>query len=79
MTEGYENLANAIIVQAVRDWRDSVRKLKKNPAHTDSLHMKAECERFFLSKWFTALTTVDGSWLLRKLKEEEGICEQGNL
>ena len=29
-----------------------------------------EIERFFLSKWYTVLTDVDGTSLLKKLKEE---------
>ena len=29
MTDPYENLANAIVLQAVKDWRSAVRKLKK--------------------------------------------------
>ena len=30
----------------------------------------AEIERFFLSKWYTVLTDVDGGTLLKKLREE---------
>ena len=29
-----------------------------------------EIEKFFLSKWYTVLTDVDGEYLLNKLKEE---------
>ena len=76
MSDGYENLANAIILQAVRDWRESVKKLKKRPRYDPAKQMKEECEQFFLSEWFEQLTSVDGRYLLRKLKQEEGIHDE---
>ena len=38
--------------------------------------MKKDCEEFFVSDWFGNLTEVNGSYLLRKLKEEEGINDE---
>lgn len=76
MTDPYENLANAIVLQAVKDWRSAVRKLKKRPRYDPARQMKDECERFFLSDWFEALTSVDGGMILRKLKQEEGIHDE---
>ena len=73
MRDGYEELASAIILQAVKDWRSAVRKLKKRPRYDPAKQMKEECEQFFLSEWFEQLTSVDGRYLLRKLKQEEGI------
>ena len=70
MTGPYENLANAIVLQAVKDWRTAVKHLKHHPKSESSLMTKAETERFFRSEWFTTLTSVDGEVLLRKLKEE---------
>lgn len=32
--------------------------------------MAAEAEKFFLSDWFSRLTTIDGHWLLERLKKE---------
>ena len=72
----YEALRNAIVLQAVKDWRSAVRKLKKRPRYDPARQMKDECERFFLSDWFEALTSVDGSMILRKLKQEEGIHDE---
>ncbi len=71
--EGYQELANAVVMQAVKDWRSAVRVLKKRPRHEKAKAMKAECERFFKSSWFAALTDVDGKMILRKLKREENI------
>ena len=76
MTEPYENLANAIVLQAVKDWRSAVRTLKKRSRYDPAKQMREECERFFLSDWFEALTSVDGSVILRKLKQEENIHDE---
>ena len=65
-----QQLANAIIVQAAEDYRESLRKLKINPKHRASLRMKHDCESFFRSDWFLMMTNVDATYLIRKLKEE---------
>ena len=70
MIENYEKLANAIILQAVKDYRAAKKKLKKQPTNKDAEIMIKDTERFFCSDWFTALTDVDGSVILRKLQEE---------
>jgi len=73
MSDPYDSLANAIILQAVKDWRDSVKKLKKRPRFQPAMDMKEECEEFFLSDYYKILSSVDGEWLLNKLKKEAGI------
>ena len=72
MNDCYEALANAIILLAVKDWRKAVKTLKKRPWSSEVRQTKEECERFFLSDWFTVLTDADGDYILRKLKEECG-------
>lgn len=71
MTDPYENLASAIVMQAVKDWRDARHKLKKRPKNEDARIMMEECESFFLSPWFETLTNLDGEMVLNKLKQEE--------
>lgn len=66
----YEALANAIIMQAVKDYRDALRKLKRGRKNTDAERTKAEVERFFRSGLFSALTEIDPEMLIRKLNEE---------
>ena len=75
----YEDFANAIIIQAANDWRAAQRTLRNRPLYPTSTQARRllvaeqtaeECERFFLSEWMTILTRVDGSYLLRKLREE---------
>ena len=71
MTDPYQNLANAIILTAVKDWRQARRKLKRKPKNEDAKAQLSECEDFFRSSWFAALTDVDGEMLIRKLYEED--------
>ena len=72
----YEALRNAIVLQAVKDWRSAVRKLKKRPRYDPAKQMRNDCEGFFLSGWFDELTGMDRSAILRKLKQEEGIHDE---
>lgn len=58
----YENLANAIVVQAVKDYRAAKR--------TGNSGRIASIRRFFRSDWFNVLTDIDGEYLIRKLDKE---------
>lgn len=70
MDQGWYDLAQAIVVEAVEDWRVSNLKLKKmSNDNKKALDLRRSCERFFLSNWFDALTGVDGRLFLRRLKE----------
>ena len=69
----FENLANAVILQAVADYRSALKTLKKSPWNHIALSNKRSLEYFFRSKWFSTLTItngIDGDWLVRKLREE---------
>jgi hypothetical protein len=70
MNDTYERLANAIILQAVKDYRNALKRLKKHPRNETALYTKREVERFFRSDWYTSLTTVDPEMLILKLNEE---------
>ncbi|MBR3998289.1 MAG: hypothetical protein IKI93_08100 [Clostridia bacterium] len=64
-------MANAIVEQAVKDYRMEQARVKANPQNAD--HAKAEVrklERFFRSDWFEVLTDVDGRLVLSRLKKE---------
>jgi hypothetical protein len=75
-----ERLANAIIMQAVDDYRKAIRKLKKtfsDPEKKKASDLSArnrirEVERFFRSDHYAALTSIDGEALIAKLKAEAG-------
>ena len=47
----YEKLANAIILQAVKDYRDALKTLWRNPNKVSANAVKSEVERFFRSSW----------------------------
>jgi len=70
MTDPYENLANAIVLQAVKDYRDALKRLKKKSSNKAAMSDAMECERFFRSGWYKTLTSVDGEYLIQKLREE---------
>ena len=59
MYENFELLANAIILQAVRDYR-----------HTYSPQEREEIKHLFRSEWFSALTPVDGEMIITRLENE---------
>lgn len=66
----YEKLANAIILQAASDYRRNLKKLRKNPQNRDVMNEVLQIEKFFRSPWYQALTTVDGEFLIQKLRKE---------
>ena len=45
----YQALGNAVVLQAVKDYRDAVKKLSRGKTNTAAEQMKNECERFFKS------------------------------
>ena len=69
--QGLENLTNAIILQAVKDYRSALSWSKVNGR--DSKSVIAECERFFRSKRFQVLTNVDGEYLIINIRKEFGL------
>lgn len=67
---GCQNLCNAVVVLAARDYRKALKTLKKNPNNYKALSEKDELERFFRSDIYRIYTEVDGEFLMSKLKEE---------
>lgn len=68
--EGLIRLGNAIILQAVKDYRKALKMLKKHPHSVVAQGTKTEIEHFFYSPLYEMLTTVDPDILIRKLNEE---------
>ena len=68
--EAYENLANAIIISAVRDYKAALIHLKRNPDIESARKNVKRQEKFFYSEWYETLTNLDGSYLIQKLKEK---------
>ena len=65
-----EKLANAIVLQAVSDYRAALKKVKKNPKNRDAIDGVLQIEKFFRSKWYQTLTSVDGEYLIERLRKE---------
>ena len=70
MNDPYENLANAIVVQAATDYRKALRDLNTNPNYTPAQYTVFEVERFFRSDWYKTLTSVSGELMIKKLRAE---------
>lgn len=68
---GYKELANAIILRAVSDYRSTRKSLIKNPNNMFAQADLKRIEKFFLSDWFKVLSDIDGAFILEKLKNEE--------
>lgn len=66
----YERLANAIVLQAVSDYRAALKKVRKNPKNREALDTALQIEKFFHSQWYQTLTSVDGEYLITQLREE---------
>ena len=71
MADPYENLANAIVLQAVKDYRDAIKRLKKKSSNQAAMADAMECERFFRSGWFGVLSKVDPEFLIKELRKEK--------
>ena len=66
----YQELANAIIVLAVKDYRIALRKCAARPHDRAYQSERKELEAFFQSGWFGVLTDLDGELLMQKIQEE---------
>ncbi len=65
----YENLANAIVLQAVKDYRSAKAMQRIDPKDYSARGRIGVIRKFFRSDWFRTLTDIDGEWLIRKLDE----------
>lgn len=65
----YHDLANAIVLQAVSDYRDALNG-KSYHKHLSPEHIIKDIEKFFRSSYFEVLTKVKGEYLIYKLNQE---------
>ena len=66
--DNWERLANAIILTAAKDFRKQYKKLLKNPKSQMVAAEVTSLIRFFRSEYYSCLTSVDGEFLVGKLK-----------
>lgn len=65
----FEDLANAIVEQAVIDYRKCLRGISID-GYTLPKKSKREIEKFLKSNWCNTLTKVDGKMILNRLRKE---------
>ena len=70
MLRAYEKLANEIVLQAVKDYRNANKKLARGRNNSEAKALKKEGLRFFHSDWFGILTELNAEFLISELDEE---------
>ena len=68
--DNYKALANAIILQAVKDFRPAYRRMKRHPNDRLAQDTVREITQFFCSDYFCALSDLDGPALLNRIIRE---------
>ena len=66
----WQELANAIILRAVEDYRHAYARNRLRPYQIETLQEIRSIEQFFCSDWFAVLCTLDGRKLLHDLKKQ---------
>ena len=70
MNRNYQDLANAVVTQAEKDYKYYHKRIEKNPADDYAKHEVRELEAFFSSKWMKRLINIDGAEILARIKGE---------
>ena len=71
MRKNYEDLGNAVVLQAVKDYRKAKKKLRKYPNNDDAISVIDQVTRFLLSDRLSMFTSVDGTAILKILNKED--------
>lgn len=69
----WEDLANAVIVQAIEDYLAAHRTLQKFPGNYTALLTQKEVLEFLKSGWYKNLTSVDPCVFIRYLENQTGL------
>lgn len=70
MDDNYQDLANAIIILATKDYRRALKRLMKFANSDSAKYEIMQLEAFFRSDYYKLLTSLDGEMLIEKLKQE---------
>lgn len=70
MEENYKSLANAIITQAVKDFRAAYKRKQRFPEDNKANKDIRIITSFFCSQYFQILSDLDGPRLLKKIIEK---------
>ena len=67
----YEEIANAIVIQACNDYKNAYRRhLRRSGIVEKPDYELVALENFFRSDWYKILTSVDGEYLMERLRKE---------
>ena len=67
----YEEIANAIVLQACHDYQNAYRRHLRRSGIVDKPDYElVALENFFRSDWYKILTSVDGEYLMERLRKE---------
>lgn len=72
MSDGYDELAVAIVLQAYRDWCNDCKKFASGKGDVNAI--KADMVsilKFVKSDWYKALTDIPADKMIKRLKEEK--------
>ena len=67
-----EDLANAIVVQAVNDYLAAFKALQSDPDNFRAKRMQKEVLAFLKSEWYQTLTNVNPRVLIQHLENKTG-------
>ena len=70
LQDNWEDLANAIIISAVKDYVNAYRRILRHPDNKPAREEMRKLERFFLGELYAKLTDLDPQYLLDRIKEE---------
>lgn len=68
--ENYELLAVAIVKQAAIDYKHNLRLLNRNPRNILAEREIQQIEKFFKSKLYKGITSIDGDYIMERIKGE---------
>ena len=68
--DGYKELAAAIVLQAVNDFRKAAKDYKKGKNKKANMATMTEVLEFINSEWYKCLTDIPPEMVIKKLKEE---------
>lgn len=66
---GYTDLANAVVEQAAKDYRDALITLEHHPEDDFAEEQKMECRNFFMNE-IDMYTELDGEWLMEQIERQ---------
>ncbi len=65
----WEDLANAVVLQALEDYREACRRLRRRPNLKIAAAQKRSLERFFRSRWFHTLSDLEIQPILEQIRK----------